>query len=117
MSFLPRVTDLNREFVARQFDDLGPDACMAEITERLGRENPEMLDMVRRCASDIGDGPAIMVGFGMFYQLLLSAAADAHGKEALYVLPRVSPSTRDALGARNRCGRDRSVHDAGYRGS
>lgn len=97
MSFLPLVTDLNREFVARQFDDLGPEACMAEITELLVRENPEVLDMVRRCATDIGGGPEVMIGFGMFYQLLLSAAADAYGRQTLHTLPRVSASTRDAL--------------------
>lgn len=87
MSFLPRVTDLNREYVARQFDDLGPEACVAEVTEHLGRENPELLDMVRRCASDIGGGFDTMVGFGMFYQLLLAAAVDAHGKQTPHALP------------------------------
>ncbi len=94
MGSLPRVSELTREFVSRQFDDLGPEACLAEITECLIRENPEFLDMARNCAADIGDPPAIMVGFGMFYQLLVSASA---GTPVLHALPCVTADTRDAL--------------------
>ncbi|MGQ3153159.1 MAG: hypothetical protein ACT6UW_02520 [Neoaquamicrobium sediminum] len=91
------MTELTREFVSRQFDDLGPEACMAEITECLTRENPEFLDMARKCAADIGNAPRIMVGFGMFYQLLLSASADVAGKPVMHALPSVTATTRDAL--------------------
>lgn len=97
MSFLPRVTELTREFVSRQFDDLGPEACLAEITECLTRENPELLDMVRRCATDLGDGPDVMVGFGMFYQLLVLASADAADQPVIHALPCVTAKTRDVL--------------------
>ena len=97
MSSLPRVTELTREFVSRQFDDLGPEACLAEITECLTRENPELLDMARKCAADVGNGPKIMVGFGMFYQLLVSASADAADKQIMHALPCVTAKTRDAL--------------------
>ncbi len=97
MSSLPRVTELTREFVSRQYDDLGPEACLAEITECLTRENPELLDMARKCAADIGDAPRIMVGFGMFYQLLISASADAAGRPVMHALPSVTAKTRDAL--------------------
>jgi hypothetical protein len=97
MSSLPRVTELTREFVSRQFDDLGPEACLAEITECLTRENPEFLEMARRCAADVGDAPRIMVGFGMFYQLLIAASADAAGKPVMHALPSVTAMTRDAL--------------------
>lgn len=97
MSFLPRVTELTREFVSRQFDDLGPEACMADITSCLTQENPEFLEMARKCAADIGDSPRIMVGFGMFYQLLITALADAVGKPFMPALPSVTAETREAL--------------------
>lgn len=97
MSFLPRVTELTREFVSRQFDELGPEACLAEITDCLTRENPELLDMAQKCAADVGDSSRIMVGFGMFYQLLISASEDAIGKPMMHALPSVTAKTRDAL--------------------
>lgn len=97
MSTLPRVTEHTREFVSRQFDDLGPEACLAEITECLTRENPEFLQMARKCAADVGDGPRIMIGFGMFYQLLLSASSGFAGQPLLHALPSVTEETRDKL--------------------
>ena len=97
MSSLPRVTEWTREFVSRQFDDLGPEACLAEITECLTRENPELLDMARNCAADVGNGPQVMVGFGMFYQLLASESTGAAEKRILYRLPSVTAKTRDML--------------------
>jgi hypothetical protein len=97
MSSLPRVTELTREFVSRQFDNLGPEACLAEVTECLVRENPQFLEMARMCATDLGDAPRIMVGFGMFYRLLISAAAEAAGKPVIHALPSVTATTRDAL--------------------
>lgn len=97
MSSLPRVTELTREFVSRQFDNLGPEACLADVTERLTRENPEFLDMARKCAADIGNSHKLLVGFGMFYQLLVSASADASDHQIMYALPYVTAETRDAL--------------------
>lgn len=97
MSFLPRVTELTREFVSRQFDDLGPEACMEEIMACLTRENPEFLEMARNCAADIGDAPRIMVGFGMFYQLMVSQSANAVGRSVMHALPSVTAMTRHAL--------------------
>lgn len=97
MTSLPCVTEWTREWVARQFDDLGPDACIAEITDCLTRENPELLEMARKCAADVGDGPKIMVGFGMFYQLLLVASTAAAQKQILHPLPCVTSETRDKL--------------------
>lgn len=97
MSSLPRVTELTREFVSRQYDELGPEACLAEVIECLTRENPEFLEMARKCAADVGNAPRIMVGFGMFYQLLISAAADAAGRRVMHALPSVTAKTRDAL--------------------
>ena len=51
MSVLPRVTELTRERISREFDDLGPDACMAEIKADLRQHNPELLDMASRWAA------------------------------------------------------------------
>jgi len=97
MSSLPRVTEWTREFVSRQFDDLGPEACLAEITECLTRENPELLDMARSCAADVDNGPKVMVGFGMFYQLLVSASSDTKETQFMHPLPCVTAKTRDLL--------------------
>src|SRR5688572_98814 len=55
MSWLPRVGERTRERVSREFDNLGPDACIAEILDELRRSNPEVLDMASRCAADLGD--------------------------------------------------------------
>ena len=52
MSVLPRVTELTRERISREFDDLGPDACMAEIKADLRQHNPELLDMAFRWAGE-----------------------------------------------------------------
>jgi hypothetical protein len=48
MSVLPRVTERIREQISREFDDLGPEACMAEIKADLSQHNPEFLDMASR---------------------------------------------------------------------
>ena len=96
MSSLPRVTESTRERIAREFDDFGPDACMAKITAHLRRDNPEILDMANRCAADVGDAPKAMLGFGMFYRLLV---AQAIGGDQLLMspLPRITPDTRDII--------------------
>jgi hypothetical protein len=94
VSPLPPVTPLTRERIAREFDDRGPPACMAEIEDDLRRHNPELLDMASRCARSLGDDRRIMMGFGMFYRLLL-APSDAGGM--LSPLPRVTAHTRDMI--------------------
>jgi hypothetical protein len=71
MGTLPRVVESTREQIAREFDDLGPDACVAEISEHLRGNNPEWLHMAAKCAGDVGDAPRIMGGFCMFYRLLI----------------------------------------------
>ena len=97
MSPLPRVTESTRERIAREFDELGPDACMAEITGDLRRNNPELLDMISRCAMDVGDPPLIMRGFGMFYRLLTMQSRAAAEHSLLNQVPRVTAETRDLL--------------------
>ena len=65
MSWLPTVAESTRERVSREFDNLGPDACLAEISEYLRQNNPELLDMAAKCARDVGDAGQIMVGYAM----------------------------------------------------
>jgi hypothetical protein len=95
LSSLPRVSESTRERISREFDNLGPDACVAEITVGMRRNNPELLDMARRCAADIGpEGGGqgeVMVGFAMFYRLLAAEAASD------LALPRVTPQTRGRI--------------------
>jgi hypothetical protein len=93
MSLLPRVTEKARELVAREFDTRGPDACMAEIIGHLEEHNPELLDMAAKCAADLGNPAKAMLGFSMFYRLLIPASPGA----TLTPLPRVSEETRALL--------------------
>jgi hypothetical protein len=95
MSLLPRVTELTRERVYRQMDDLGPVACTEDVIGRLRRENPEILDIARKCAADVGDAARAMTGLGMFYALLL--AETPASARLLHPLPRVTGDTRDAI--------------------
>ena len=75
MSSLPRIAEYTRERIAREFDSLGPDACLEEILLDLRQNNPELLDMASKCAADVGNPSSIMVGFGMFYRLLVAEAS------------------------------------------
>jgi hypothetical protein len=94
MSLLPRVTERGRELLAREFDTRGPDACMAEIIEHLEQHNPELLDMAAKCAGDLGNPAKAMLGFSMFYRLLIPASP---GIGVPTPLPRVSEETRALL--------------------
>jgi len=97
MSFLPRVSERTRERIAREFDDLGPEACMAEIVNAMRRDNPELLQMAQNCAEDVGEASKVMAGFGMFYRALAVEAFVAMGSEATSALPRVDPQTREKI--------------------
>lgn len=97
MSLLPRVTELTRQRIARELDDVGPAAIASEAVARLSAENPELLDMAQRWARDTGDADQAMVGLGAFYRLLTLEARLAAAHPALADLPRVSPPTRDLL--------------------
>ena len=95
MSWLPRVAESTRERVSREFDNLGPDACVMEISEELRQHNPEILDMAMKCARDVGSFDEVMAGFAMLYRVLvlqLRGAADA--------LPRVTAATRGSVARR-----------------
>jgi hypothetical protein len=100
MTALPRVAEQTREKVSREFDDAGPGACVARISETLRNENPELLDMATKWARDMGVPDKIMVGSCMFYRLLIVESWPRHDSApvpALSGLPRVSPETRDSI--------------------
>jgi hypothetical protein len=97
MSVLPRVTEVTRERISREFDDLGPDACMIEIRADLRQHNPELLDMAMRWLSDADQPSGLMTAFGMFYRLLAAEALAPLGAGALNPLPRVSAETREEI--------------------
>ena len=88
-TFVPRVSELTHERISREFDDLGPRACRDEISALLADENPEILDMMTRCADDIS-ATDVMTGFAMFYRLLVAEARLVRG----LALPRVTAETR-----------------------
>ena len=95
MTLLPRVTELTRERVYRQMDDLGPVACTEDVIGCLRRENPELLEIARSCAADVGDAARAMTSLGMFYALLL--AETPASEQLLHPLPRVTGQTRDEI--------------------
>src|ERR1700722_8712946 len=104
MSALPRVAESTRQQITREFDDAGPDACIAEISAHLREHNPEWLNMAAKCAGDVGDPPRIMGGFCMFYRLLIAQAATSHpmmiesdAPAELNPLPHFTAETRAAI--------------------
>jgi hypothetical protein len=120
MSVLPRVAESTREQITREFDDLGPDACVAEIAAHLREHNPEWLYMAAKCAGDVGDTQRIMGGFCMFYRLLIAQAALSHpmmiesGAPAeLNPLPHVTAATRAEIVAKiDKSGTETFIKDA-----
>jgi hypothetical protein len=113
MSVLPRVTELTRERIAREFDDLGPDVCMTDIQKDLDRHNPELLDMAIKWAREGENAETLMRAFGMFYRLLAAETLAPFGSGALSPLPQVSAETRDYIIAHiDRVGGERFAHEA-----
>ncbi len=97
MSLIALITEAARERIAQEFDDRGPDACMAEIMIDLRRNNPELLDIASRCAASLGGAPRIMQSFGMFYRLMIDPWRPADNPLSLSPLPHVTSETRDRL--------------------
>jgi hypothetical protein len=97
MSLLPRVTEKARELVSREFDARGPAVCLAEVIGHLEQHNPELLDMAAKCAADLENPAKVMVGFGVFYRLLIRSLPAVAGARVLPPLPRVSAETRAQL--------------------
>ena len=91
------VTPLVRERIAREYDDRGPEICTAEVVADLKQNNPELLEMATKCAASLADTPRIMMGFGMFYRLMLAPAVPESEHSLLSPLPRVSPGIRDQI--------------------
>lgn len=93
MSVLPRVTELTRGRIAREFDEIGPEPCLAAIRADLEQHNPELLDMASRWAAELGALRPLRTGFGMFYRLLTAEArAPLHPGQ-----PRPLPETEDSV--------------------
>ena len=97
MSLTTPLAEATRERIAREFDDRGPDACMAEVIIDLERNNPELLDIAVRCSESLGNSDRIMQSFGMFYRLMIDPWLPADDPLALSPLPRVTAQTRDRL--------------------
>jgi hypothetical protein len=97
MSLIAPLTEATRERIAREFDDRGPDACMAEVLTDLRGNNPELLDIASRCAASLGNTAQVMHAFGMFYRLMIDPWTPANDRRSLSPLPRVTPETRDRL--------------------
>ena len=120
MSALPRVAESTREQITREFDDVGPDACVAEISAHLREHNPEWLYMAAKCAGDVGNPQRIMGGFCMFYRLLIAQAATSHpmliesdAPAELNPLPHVTAETRAAIVAEiDKSGAEAFIKDA-----
>ena len=81
MQLLPRVVASTSERVHREFDDRGPEACIESVTRDLKRNNPEILEMVARCANDLGKPSKILLGFGLFYRALTAECGADSGRE------------------------------------
>ena len=92
MATLPLVSERHWERVARDFDDVGPEACVAEIVEELRAENPHYLAIARRCARDAGDEAGAFTGFATFYRIL---GLDA--RERGRAVPRITAQTLDVI--------------------
>jgi len=97
VSPLSLVTPTTRERLAREFDDRGPETCVAEVIEDLKRHNPELLEMAVNCANSRNDCPRVMQGFGMFYRLILAPSVPDCDASSLSPLPRVTALTRDLI--------------------
>jgi hypothetical protein len=94
--YLPFVTNLTRERIARELDDRGPESCMAETLQELSVGNPEILDMATKCAASFEDRSGqILLELCIFYRLLRAQhrAMDSHLR-LLTPFPRVTQETR-----------------------
>ena len=94
MTTLPLVSERHWERVARDFDDVGPQACIAEIVEQLRAQNPHYLAIAQRSAADAGDEASAFTGFAQFYRILDLDARDRGG-----AVPRITAQTLDVIDA------------------
>ncbi|MET1083424.1 MAG: hypothetical protein ABWY12_10310 [Burkholderiales bacterium] len=92
MASLPPVPERHWERVARDFDDVGPEACVREIVEELLAANPHYLAIARRCARDAAEEAGAFTGFAKFYRIL---ALDARDRGS--AVPRIGAQTLDVI--------------------
>lgn len=92
MPSVPLVSEDHWERVARDFDDIGPEACVGQIVAELRTDNPHYLAIARRCARDAVDEAGTFAGFAKFYRILALCARD-RGEP----VPRIAPQTLDVV--------------------
>jgi hypothetical protein len=63
---------------------------MAEMIDQLEQHNPELLDMAAGCATDLAAPAKAMVGFSMFYRLLIAQSPLTADTATFIPLPRPS---------------------------
>ena len=97
MTFFSPVSATTRERITREFDERGPEACLAEVIEDLRRNNPQLLGIARSCAGSLDDQPRIMLGFAIFYRLLIAPSVPAVGTPSVSPLPCVTRETCDIV--------------------
>ena len=92
MPSVPLVSEDHWERVARDFEDVGPEACIADIVDELRTDNPHYLAIARRCAHDALDEAGALTGFLKFYRILAFGARD-RGE----LVPRIAPQSLDVV--------------------
>jgi hypothetical protein len=94
--FLPCVSHITRERIARELDDRGPEVCLTETLQELSVANPEILDIATKCAASFGQASAkILLELCVFYRLLAEEFRATHpALRVLAPIPRVTKATR-----------------------
>ena len=75
LSLLPRVSPDTRDEIVRQIDDLGSEDFTMTVIAHMERNNPELLQMAHRFASNRADYLLVMQGFALFYKALVDQTA------------------------------------------
>lgn len=75
LSPLPRVSANTRDEIVRQIDDLGSEDFTMTVIAHMERNNPELLQMAHRFASNQADYLLVMQGFALFYKSLVDQTA------------------------------------------
>jgi len=88
MSLLPRVTQRARELLAREFDTRGPMRALAEIIDILNGTIPSSGHGSQTWAADLGNSEKAMLGFSMFYRLLIPASSAEMSRPRSFALAK-----------------------------
>lgn len=97
MTFSLPASATTHERITREFDERGPAACLAEVVEDLRRNNPLLLGIAQNCAASLDDKARIMLGFAMFYRLLIAPSGPAAESPGVSPLPCVTHETCNML--------------------